>query len=67
MNCAYNSLVFIWTERSIGNECDVECDRQINDIINNILERLSAIEASETSEEICLNEVCELKFKLRLF
>jgi hypothetical protein len=66
MNCAHSSLVFIWTERSIGNECDAECDRQINDIIFYVLERPSATESSETSEEVSLNEVCKLKFKHRL-
>lgn len=60
MTCAYNSLVFIWTERSIGNECDTDFDRQINLIIDCVLERPnSATEDSVTSGEMCLNEVCK--------
>ena len=60
MTCAYNSLVFIWTERSLGNECDTDFDRQINLIIDCVLKRPnSATEDSVTSGEMCLNEVCE--------
>lgn len=64
MNCAYHSLVFVWSERSIGNECDVECESRINLIINCVLECASLVTASGSSTRFCLDEVgkCEYEF-----
>lgn len=56
MNCAYHSLVFVWSERSIGNECDVECESRINLIINCVLECASLVTASGSSTRFCLDE-----------
>ena len=57
MNCAYHSLVFIWSERSIGNECDVECDDRITLVIKYVLECPSSAIAAGNAEPICLDEV----------
>lgn len=54
MSCAYHSLAFIWTERSIGNECDVECDEQVNLLIKFVLE---CHNSGANNEQLSLNEV----------
>ena len=38
LNTSYHSLVYLWNERSLGNECDVRCDDQINTLLKKIFE-----------------------------
>ena len=38
LNTSYHSLVYIWSERSLGKECDLQSDEQINLLLNNIFE-----------------------------
>lgn len=54
MSCAYHSLAFIWSERSIGNECDVECDEPVNLLIKFVLE---CHNSGINNENLCLDEV----------
>lgn len=64
MNCAYHSLVFVWSERSIGNECEVECESRINLLITCVLESPGLVVAAGSSKRSCLDEVdkCEYEF-----
>ena len=38
LNTSYHSLVYIWNERSLGKECDLQSDEQINLLLNKIFE-----------------------------
>lgn len=62
MNCAYHCLAFIWSERSIGNESDTECETRVSLVIQYVLDWPTSGE----NEEVCLSEVRNLKEKLLL-
>lgn len=54
MNCAYRCLAFVWSERSIGNDCDVETDDRIQLLIKFVLE---CHNTGAKIEKLCFNEV----------
>lgn len=64
MNCAYLSLAFIWSERSIGNECDIECDIRVGLVVKYVFECPNLVSGDQ---KLCIDEVKSTIFRHQIF